>query len=380
MNDFQRVLSSLENRNEPCLVATVVHTEGSTYRRAGARMVIFPNGASIGAISGGCLESDVIERSASIFADGIPKLLRYDALSEEDDLIFGLGMGCNGITTVFVERLSGSDDPFCEFIRHCGATRQRGSIATVYTLEAQNPHETLLDGHRFFLYHSEEAEDNWGESGFASRLREWIWDNAASALNAAKPHHVTFNDAEGTAHILIEPILPTRELVIMGAGYDALPLVEYASVLGWRSVVLDHRPALLGAERFPKATLLQRTTRETFAEAAHNLACTPETAIVIMTHNLALDAALLREALRSKAGYVGLLGPKPRLGKILTLLAEQGFMPTEEVLAQLHNPIGLDIGSETAEEVALSIIAEIQAVMNNRDGGLLKRRRQEKIH
>ncbi len=379
MNDFQRILTTLEKRNEPCVLATVVHTEGSTYRRAGARLLVFADNTSVGAISGGCLESDVVERSQRVLQTGTPAMVVYDGSS--DDPIFGLGMGCNGITTVFLERLAGADDPFCTFLRHCFRERERGAIATVYEIERTKPHETVLEGHRFFLYTNEEASDNFGESAFATQLRDAIWNHATEALTAERTYeHRMFDHAEAKVHILIECLQPIRELVIAGAGYDALPLVEYATLLGWRTTVLDHRPALLSTERFPKASMLTRITRENIAETARHLAFSAQTALVVMTHNLAFDAALLREAFASKARYIGLLGPKPRLEKIFALLEEQGFTPTDDDRARLHNPIGLDIGTETAEEVALSIIAEIQAVMSARSGGFLKKRKQKKIH
>ncbi len=389
MNDFQRIITTLEKRNEPCVLVTVVHTEGSTYRRAGARMLIFPDGASVGAISGGCLESDVAERSQSVLLDGVSKLLVYDGSS--DDPIFGLGMGCNGVTTVFLERLTGADDPLCVFIRQCFEQRQPRAIATVYEIKSHNPHQSLLEGHRFFLYANDEASDNFGESNLANRLRSTVWDNAATMLQEKRKWQQMlfaegefaegeFAESENAVHVLLESLLSVQELVIVGAGYDALPLVEYASILGWRTTVLDHRPALLSAERFPKASLLARYTRENIAETVRNIVLSPQTALVIMTHNLAFDAAFLQEAFASNAGYIGLLGPKPRLQKILTLLQEQSLTMFDEDLARLHNPIGVDIGSETAEEVALSIIAEIQAVMNGRSGGFLAQRQQEKIH
>lgn len=384
MNDFQRIITTLEKRNEPCVLVTVVHTEGSTYRRAGARMLVFSDGASVGAISGGCLESDVIERSQSVLLDGVPKLLVYDGSS--DDPIFGLGMGCNGITTVFLERLTGADDPLCVFIRQCFEQRQPRAIATVYEIKSHKPHQSLLEGHRFFLYANDEASDNFGESELANRLRNAVWDNAAAMLQEKRKwEHLLFAESEfieseNAVHVLLESLLPVQELVIVGAGYDALPLVEYASILGWRATILDHRPALLSVERFPKASLLTRYTRENIAETARNIVLSPQTAVVIMTHNLAFDAAFLREAFASNARYIGLLGPKSRLQKILTLLQEQSVKVSDEDLMRLHNPIGVDIGSETAEEVALSIIAEIQAVMNGRSGGFLAKRQQEKIH
>ncbi len=385
MNDLQRVITSLEKRNEPCVMATVVHTEGSTYRRAGARMVIFRDSSSEGAISGGCLESDVIESSTSVFDNGVPKLLRYDALSDDDDPIFGLGMGCNGVTTVFLERLNGNDDIFCETIRSLFNNRQSAVIATVYDIQSHNalPNLPLLDGHRLFLFSGDEANDNFGENPLAVRLRENVWNTALPLLSGGKPQQLTVDDEQARISLVLEPVQPLQELLVWGAGYDAIPLAHYASMLGWRVTIADHRPAYLSEERFGENARLMRTRRETIQETAQNLASKDihrNTAVVIMTHNLALDAAALQAALGSEAGYIGLLGPKPRLTKILTLLREQGFAPTKAALQRLHSPIGLDIGSETAEEVALSIVSEIQAVMNTRSAGFLTKRKQGKIH
>lgn len=393
MNDIQRVITSLEARDEPCVMATVVHTEGSTYRRAGARMVIFPDGSSHGAISGGCLESDVIESSTSVFDNGVPKLLRYDSLSDDDDPIFGLGMGCNGVTTVFLERLDGSDDTFCAFVRSCFDNRQSGVIATVYDIRQHDTDSSLtdevssltsaLEGYHFFLYANEEASDNLGDSAFAEFVRETVWSAAIPLLSTTKPQQMVVDNETISVSVLLEPVQPLRELILWGAGYDAIPLVKVASMMGWRTTVIDHRPALLTPERFSTNVHTIRTTRDSIRETAQNLVSEqihPNTAVVIMTHNLVLDAAILQAVLPSKAGYIGLLGPKPRLEKLVKIMKDEGFSPPTAALERLHNPIGLDIGSETAEEVALSIIAEIQAAMNVRKGGFLKQRKQAKIH
>ncbi|MCS6809167.1 MAG: XdhC family protein [Bacteroidota bacterium] len=393
MNDFQRVLASLVRRSEPCVLATVVRTQGSTYRKTGARMLIYADGTSVGAVSGGCLENDIVERSHQVLHSGVPKLLRYDTRSTPDDLVFGMAIGCQGITTVFLERLQGIHDPICAFVQEGLARREQRLLATVYDVHQPKKHEAL-DGYHMFFYPEHTVEDNLGESAFACELRHHIWNTASSHTEEAlvAPIRGTFRSTLGRAAYIVEPIRLPYELLIIGAGYDALPLVHYALVLGWRITVLDHRPALLEPQRFTQVpaqtsyfppTLLF-VTRETIAHTVRHViqerAPTRNIAVVLMTHNLLLDAAALSAVVHFDVGYIGLLGPKKRLLSVLDALHHQGTSIDEETLHRIHSPIGLDIGSDTPEEIALAITAEIQAVMHARSGGFLKHRRRAHLH
>ena len=380
MNDNQRILWALAERDEPCALATVVETEGSTYRRAGAKMLAFADGETVGAISGGCLERDVAERALQTLASGALSCVTYDA-SDDNDEIFGFGMGCNGVMRVTIEPMSGENDPLCRFLRRCLHERERGVVATVYEITPASGEARLLDGHRFFMRHgAEEAEDSFGESAFAGRLREFVWDNALATLEHSRSHSVAFEDAEARASVFFDAVEPARELVIVGAGYDAMPLARYGASLGWRAILCDYRPALLEPRRSPEAAARLEFPRERPEVLFRAVEATPHTAVVVMTHNLEVDAAALEAGLQTNCGYIGVLGPKDRFNKILDLLAAQGAKLSAESLERIHSPIGLDIGSETAEEVALSIVAEIQAAMNKRAGGFLKHRKRRSIH
>jgi xanthine/CO dehydrogenase XdhC/CoxF family maturation factor len=379
MNDNQRILQALAERDEPCVLATVVETEGSTYRRAGAKMLAFANGDTVGAISGGCLERDIAERAAKILASGAVSYLVYDATN--DDEIFGFGMGCNGVMHVVLEPISGANELICRFLRRCFKERERGVAAMAYEITPAAENAALLAGHRFFMRHgAEEAEDSFGESAFAGRLREFVWNNALATLEHSRSHSTLFEDAAGQARVFFDAVEPARELLIIGAGYDALPIVRYAASLGWRVVLCDYRPAFVEKRRAPEAAAHLEFPRERPEVLFRAVEATPHTAVVVMTHNLEVDAAALGAALATNCGYIGVLGPKDRFKKILAILAENGANTSHEILERVHSPIGLDIGSETVEEVALSIVAEIQAVMNKRAGGFLKRRRERSIH
>lgn len=378
MNDFQRLTQTLQNRDETCALATVVQTEGSTYRHTGARMLMFRDGTMIGAISGGCLENDVFERALAVIDTGIPQFVVYDGREDAqrpNGVVTGLGMGCNGVTSVLVERIEGANDPFIAALRDALAKQERICVATAFDVSPNG----ILTGLHAILHANGDILDNFGETVFAERLRERLTNAAPAVLLSGKPHHILLQAEGCSVQCVLEAVPLPKEIIIFGAGYDAVPLPEYASLLGWRTSVLDVRPMMLTQERFPKAHRIQRFHTETIQETVAELGITADTAVVVMTHHLERDAEIVRCVLPYKPCYVGLLGPKERFAKIQNLWNERNYLPNQKLLAPLHTPIGLDIGTETAEEVALSIIAEIQAVFNSRKGGFLKQRKR-RIH
>jgi xanthine/CO dehydrogenase XdhC/CoxF family maturation factor len=253
------------------VLVTVVRTQGSTYRRAGARAVIGEDGTLAGAISGGCLERDISERVSMWLADMTPRLITYDS-TRGDDLIFGLGLGCRGVLDLLIE-------PF----------------------DAAHLPRLVADFH-------------WN----GSEPAEWT---------TILPNGET----------MIEILRPPRAIAIFGSG-DTLPVAQFAQAVGWRVDVIK-----------PRASFDPRDFD----------------AAVVMTHNFARDAEILRQLLASQIQYIGLLGPKSRGDE---LLAEVGAIRE----ARVHSPIGLDLGGETPEEIALSIVAEIQAVFERRSARSLR--------
>jgi xanthine/CO dehydrogenase XdhC/CoxF family maturation factor len=307
-------------------LATVVTTRGSTYRRAGARLLIPDEGEPIGNISGGCLEGDVARIGREVIAAGEPRLVEFDMTADED-AVWGYGLGCNGAIELIVEPTSGA-------LESVGALRSGEGACLVIPLSGPS-----LGLHRL-------------ETDGA----------AAAALRDGSPR---VEEADGE-RVYYEPLLPPLRLLVCGAGHDAIPLVRQAAELGWRVVVVDVRGALLTAERFPGADGFASPDP---ASAAAELAPDARTAAILMSHNYLRDIAYLRSFLDAPLAYLGVLGPR---GRTEQMLAEIG---APEAIDRLHAPAGLDIGADGAEEVAHSIVAEVLAVMHGRRGEPLRDRR-----
>jgi xanthine/CO dehydrogenase XdhC/CoxF family maturation factor len=178
---------------------------------------------------------------------------------------------------------------------------------------------------------------------------------------------------ERAALIFVERVDPPTPLVIFGAGHDAMPVARLAKELGWHVTLVDHRPAYASPERFPEA---DRIVQGSSREAATQLTLESETLALVMTHNYLRDLELLQLLLPSPVRYLGLLGPRRRTDQLLGDLKEKGIVPAHEQLNRLYAPVGLDIGSEGPAEVAMSILAEMQAVMTRHRGGHLRERKQ----
>jgi xanthine dehydrogenase accessory factor len=335
--DFFRVA---RDRGEPLVLATVARTLGSTYRKAGAQMLIAGDGRAAGLLSGGCLETDLMERARSVLA-GSPVVADYDTRSS-DDLIWGIGLGCEGAMTILLTRLDRANDyqPFA-FVESCRRRGVAGNFALV-TLSTNAVHPL---GAAF-------CSDSPAElpAGVADVLR-------TTALRAA-----TTVETSGATFLIAPVELPPR-LLVLGAGPDAMPLVEIAGLMNWHVTVLDHRPAYAVAERFPRA---QRVALNSAGELARELQSAQYDAAVVMSHHLLSDQAYLDAlAAHESIPYIGLLGPAPRRARLMQELGER----SRGLDGRLHGPIGLDIGAKTPEAIALAIVAEIQAVIAGRPGG-----------
>jgi len=315
--------------NSEAVLATVVATSGSTYRRAGARMLLSRDSWLAGSISGGCLEGDVV-RTAWERTENGSALVTYDATADED-IVWGFGLGCNGVVQVLLERLPGDGGPI-KFLAECHDSRRPGVLATVVS---EGP---SLGSHYEFA-------GDFGSSAVALH---------ASALSAKNEIAQVGNEV-----LLFESVVPPHALTIFGAGHDAVPLVLAAKGLGWHVTVVDWRPAYARADRFPSVDSLVLSR----PEATGSLALEPGSAAVVMTHNYLSDLEILRHLLPGAPTYVGLLGPRRRTDR---LLSELGPDVSSFDLTKLRAPIGLDIGADEPDEIALAIIAEIQAFFTGR--------------
>ncbi len=379
MRELREILAEWERRRgEPLALATVVRTRGSAYRRPGARMLIAGDGSTVGSVSGGCLETDVAERGLAVRAGGEPVVLTFDT-TDPSDVLFGTGTGCRGIVDLLIERVPAGDRAAAElglgggeprnvlgFASALLRERRRGVVATVVTAP---PDAGARPGDHLFLRedgsiaHSDLADPLVAES-LAATAREHLREGSARLVPIAT--------LAGPVEAFLDRIEPPPGLIVFGAGYDAIPVVRLAEELGYEVTLVDHRAPFASRERFPRAKdiLLGRP-----AEVWDRLSLTAETSVAILTHNYALDRELLQRLLPSPVSYVGLLGPALRKDEILDELRREGLALGDEALARLHAPIGLDLGADTPETVALAILAEMQAVRAGHTGGPLRERR-----
>lgn len=345
-------------------LVTVVHVEGSSYRRPGARMLVTVDGQLTGAISGGCLEGDALRKALLVMTEKKTRLVTYDT-NDEDDAKLGMGLGCNGIIQVLIEPLDTADNNNPVHLLKAVATkRQQAILITLFSLQdKKNPQP----GTRLLL-----KEDGTTIGSF-SQLEETLIRDAKSALeNQTSSFKNYLASGETETHNLtafIEFIKPAVSLVVVGAGNDVMPLVDMAAILGWETTVVDGRANYAKTERFPFACQVLVSKPE---DVIKQITIDEQTVFALMTHNYNYDMAMLKELVGRNVVYIGLLGPRKKLDRILGELQENGLNLSEQQLATIHGPVGLDIGAETSEEIALSIIAEIKAVLSGKQGKQLK--------
>jgi xanthine/CO dehydrogenase XdhC/CoxF family maturation factor len=329
MRELQIILEAwheLQKQGDKAALATVVKVEGSAYRRAGARMLIAADGRTWGGVSGGCLEADVVLQAQTVMQKNCPATICYDT-RDEADIFFGLGMGCNGVIQIFIEPLS-HDSPLMNFFADFLQRRETMTLTTIFRL--QNPNFPI--GTRWF-------------------------DDA--------PQEIFTGEVEA----FVEVLQPAPTLMIFGAGHDALPVVTGAKALGWHLILADHRPHCLTAQNFPEADEMWLGSTP---EILEKISINERTGVLLMTHNYLHDREILPFVLASKAPYVGMVSSQQRTEKLLHDLEKQSAPLTSAQKAKLHAPVGLDIGAQTPAEIALAILAEIQAVFAGRHGGFLR--------
>ncbi len=354
------------HRNAPdtgSVLVTLVHVEGSSYRKPGARLLSCAN-ITAGSISGGCLEGEVLRKAAWITQAGVA-LQRYSTLFDDTSEI-PYGLGCGGVVDLLFEplRLPETQALLAALERSlCG---ERQMIATLLPNETSSNaplQRVVLDTASTLLFASNllspASRKLLIECAQASRLQD----------NAPSHSEITLQLDGATRTIFIERIEPPQRLFIFGAGQDAQPLVRMAHLLGWRVVVADGRPSLTRAESFPEAELVLRLPPNIaqYAEAIADLHITSTDAAVLLTHSYEQDRALLPHLLPLGLRYLGLLGARHRSRLLLMESAAQLCWSPAECLSRVHAPVGLHLGGDTPEAVALSIVAEIQSVLHGRE-------------
>jgi len=363
LRDILSALADLRARGEAAAIATVVRVRGSTYRREGARLLIRADGRTLGSISGGCLEGDVAEAAREVMQTGRPRLQSYD-LTSDDDAVWGLGLGCNGAIDVFIESVAeGAGGDLIALLRDPIDRRRTVALATVITA----PAGSLLPGARIFVPEEGDPQGSLGDPALDAQVTAAARTQIAAGRSAVLPVELS----AGAGEVFVEVVAPPLPLLVCGAGHDALPVVRLAHELGWWVTVADSRPAFATRERFPWADEVVLTEDREVAQRVH---IDRQTAVILMTHNFLHDLNILRGLLGTPAAYIGLLGPRARTERLLGDLAKEGISLTDAQRGRLYGPVGLDLGAESPEEIAMSILAEILAVRNGRNVASLRGR------
>jgi xanthine/CO dehydrogenase XdhC/CoxF family maturation factor len=337
-------IAALRREGTPAALATVVRVRGSAYRHPGAKLVVGEDGSSVGNVSGGCLEQDVRDVAHRVLASGVPERRTYCGGSSEI-AAWDLGVGCDGEVEILIEPVLSDRQS------------ERG------LMEAEAPFVviTRLEGGQVDADHPPDAVP-----GADRELHRVVLagDAAGEWLALGYSQIVEQDDLS----LFVDVLMPPPRLLVVSAGDDARHLARLADEVGFRVVVADRRPGLLRADRFPSSVRLVETDA---ARLGERVVLEANSFAVVMTHHFADDTDYLRALLRGPARYLGVLGPRQRTERILGILRAEG--PVDE--SRIFGPVGLDIGTDGAEQVALSILAEILTVRSGRPARSLRDRR-----
>lgn len=367
MRELQNIITAfrrIKQKGGSACLATIVRTQGSTYRRPGARTLITEEGEAIGTISGGCLESDLLDKAKGVLSSGEPTLVTYDSTSP-DEIVWGFALGCAGKVDILLERLPHpwKLDPL-DVLSQCSENRKECVSATLFRVTGgwKSP-----IGSRLFLCKNDLLASDIADIGLVTALHQSCMTVQATREGIGEEYRFP----EGVAEAFIELISPPVSLLVFGAGADAMPLVQFAKDLGWRVTLVDGREAYLQTARFPLADRLILAHPE---ELLRQVSPNDHDVAVVMSHNYNRDLQMVKALLPSSIRYIGLLGPKSKGEMLLRQLHDDGYTITEKDLDRLFNPAGIDAGAETPEEIALAILTEIQAVLTGHAGGFLRQR------
>jgi xanthine dehydrogenase accessory factor len=330
-------------QGKPIAIATNVKKEGSSLRPLGAKMAMTNTQEISGSVTGGCIEGAVYEEAQAVIKSGQPKLLHYGVV--DSDTPWDVGLSCGGSLDVFVESLDSTTwrEIYPE-LQSCLANNQMAAIATVISGAGL--------GQKMMIYPNGCTLGSLGNPALNFQVQNWL----QHLIDVQETSSHTFLEGDEQVEVFGEIIAPAARMVVIGAVHIAIPLVALAKTLGYHTIVIDPRSAFATRERFPHVDELIIEWPSTALEKIH-----PDEAtyIAVISHDEKLDNPALQIALASPARYVGVLGARKNIPKRLAALKESGI--TDEQLARLHAPIGLNLGAILPDEIALSILAEVVA-------------------
>jgi xanthine/CO dehydrogenase XdhC/CoxF family maturation factor len=353
-------LNTAAEAGESVVLATVVRVTGSSYGGVGARMLVRGDGSTVGLVSGGCLESDLAEHARRVHESGSAEVVRYDT-RDDDDAPWGLGLGCNGLIDVLLEPLPPARAIYlAKLIDRALAADDPSVLATIISVPEES--SVGVGAHALIIGNRIEKTGGWGNDNTLAKATA----DTDEVLKAGRRGLVR---EFGSVEVAYEVVTPAVPLVICGSGPDVVPLARFASELGWNTTVVDHRPVTDSyAARYHGARAVECAEAAKVGEA---VALTLRTAAVVMSHNLPRDTDYVQALLDANVAYIGVLGPRARTERMLGDLATRESDPLKNS-EHLFAPVGMDIGGDGPDAIALAVIAEITAVINGRKGGHLR--------
>ena len=349
MKNIYEEITKLIADGETIATATVVRTQGSTPREVGAKMVVRPSGQIVGTIGGGCGEAAAYQTAVSAIDDGKRETIRLDLT---DDVTLDTEMVCGGVMSVFIDLWNERDLELLEALNEGFKEHKRVALATPLPPTQGRPRRLVLpDGQMI------------GTLGDAA-LDAWITSQAMGAMTEGTSRTVTH--PEKREELFIEVQISPPSLIIAGGGHIAVPLAGLGTMMGFKVVVLDDRPDFANRERFPEA---DEVLAADFGETLSDYPIDDQTYVAIMTRGHSHDMECLLQVIESPAAYIGMIGSRRRVRGVFELVKAEGY--SEDLLARVHAPIGLDIGAQTPEEIALSIMSEVVRARRGGSAGSL---------
>jgi xanthine/CO dehydrogenase XdhC/CoxF family maturation factor/CTP:molybdopterin cytidylyltransferase MocA len=373
MKEIKQIIAAYDtaiSQQKSVVLATVVHIEGSAYRAPGARMLIREDGFFTGAISGGCLEGDVLRKALMVISELRPTLITYDTSDEKGNNGIGASLGCNGIIRILIEPVDQEDEKNpLNLLRVSVKERTPSILVTFFTPENK---KSTQQGTKLLL-----KEDNPIVTSVRLPVEPTqCYPDIKQAFATRSSSFVHYEQTGDTVHAFYQYISPNYSLIIAGAGNDVIPVVQIAEILGWDVTLIDGRAAYNTVERFPGCQLMTGSPEEIWKDIQTD----PQTAIVLMSHNYAYDKAFLKLVLNSDAAYIGLLGTPGKRDKMFMELKEEGISLSAWQKERVFGPTGINIGAETSEEIALSIVSEIKAVFAGAPSDASLRNQEKSVH
>ncbi|ELY56304.1 xanthine and Co dehydrogenase maturation factor [Natronococcus amylolyticus DSM 10524] len=340
-------------------VATIVDVEGTAYRRPGAKMVIESDGTSHGGITAGCLYEPLQEAANEVLESGSSTVVTYDLTSDDT---WGLGLGCNGVIDVLIEP---TDDSWQQMV---DARTNRKACSLVTAIESNDP--SIPVGARAVI-----SEQGSGTNDRRIRERTVLPDSVIADIETEARTYATEGSTDcisvstetGEIVLVIDGIEPSQKLVVFGGQPDVRPVVRFAAQVGLEVTVVTGRGGRADDEMFPAADRVLATHPTNLSNAGID----ERTFVLIMSHNFVDDRLALEAALGTEAPYIGLMGPRKRFEQLQSDLENEGVELSKRDRERIATPVGLNLGSDAPVEIALSVVSEIIAVSNDRNGGRL---------